>query len=261
MKYMPEIVTTAVSATLAVGLLSLRVANAEDAGFAEHADKNYYWGLGVAGALQRKAYTDIDDDTMVLPLIYFENRWVRFFGGSLDLKLPAPSPIEFSLAARYSRDGYEASDSRFLAGMEEREGSAWVGAAAKWSNPIADVSIEWVADPMSNSEGQQVKLELAHGFAAGKFEFTPHAGATWMDSKFVDYYYGVTTAEARAGRPQYTGESTTNVEAGLRISYSIPHQSFFVDINAEILGQEIEDSPIVDQSSQGRVVLGYLYVF
>ena len=53
-------------------------------------------------------------------------------GRRVDLKLLPPGPVDLALRLRYEGAGYEASDSPALAGMDERKGGLWAGAALRW---------------------------------------------------------------------------------------------------------------------------------
>lgn len=95
------------------------------------------WGLGIGAGYTTKAYRDFDNKVSPLPLVLYENRYISFFGTTLDAKLPSAGPVSFRLRAKYSMDGYEAKDSPFLSGMEERKGGCgWVarrsGEAISW---------------------------------------------------------------------------------------------------------------------------------
>ncbi len=46
------------------------------------------WGLGAGISFKKKAYRDVDTDTTTIPLLTYENDWVRFAGPTVDLKLP-----------------------------------------------------------------------------------------------------------------------------------------------------------------------------
>lgn len=247
---------------LVVAAFSLRPAWAQEAR-ATPEDGASQWGLGVGVGTERKPYRDIGTETRVLPLISFENRWVSFLGANLDLKLPSAGPVSFRLRARYALgDGYEASDSPFLAGMEERKGSLWLGGAVMWRTDFANLSAELLGDASGNSKGTRFKLGIDRRFQYGAFDFTPRLAANWMDRKYVAYYYGVNASEVRADRPLYEGDATVNVEAGLRIGYALaPKQSIFLDLSTTRLGSNIKDSPLVDRSSQTGVRVGYLYRF
>ena len=220
------------------------------------------WGLGLAVGAERSPYRGFDNKTRLLPLLSYENKWVSLFGLGADLKLPSAGPVSFRLRARYSMDGYEASDSPFLAGMEERKDGIWLGGAAVWRNDVANLSAELLGDASGNSKGTKFKLMLDRRFQAGGFDITPRLAATRLDDKYVAYYYGVNVAEVRASRPFYQGSSAVNLEAGMRVGYAIaPRQSIFLDLSTTRLGSSIKDSPLVDRSSQSSVRVGYLYRF
>jgi outer membrane protein len=231
--------------------------------------RSYSWGLGLGGISQQLSYTGIDRDNIAVPLIYFENRWVQLFGPFLDIKAPGikwSDEQELSFAARiqfFGVNGYEADDAPILNGMAERKSGIFAGPTAKWSNPFVNVTAEWLFDASGESKGQQIKLGLERSFqVGGHFMFTPSATAIWLDDKYADYYYGVRTAEARAGRPAYIAESTMNVEFALRTDYMFdPRQSVFLSLGYTALGSEIKDSPLTDRSGETQVFMGYLYRF
>jgi outer membrane protein len=227
------------------------------------------WGLGIGGISQQKAYAGIDRDNIAIPLIYFENRWVQLLGPWLDLKLPGielGKDQELSFAARtqlFGFDGYEAKDAPILTGMSKRKSGIFSGPSVKWSNPLVDVSAEWLFDVSGNSKGQRVSFGLERQFHVGeRFMITPSATAIWLDQKYANYYYGVRSAEARAGRPAYAVDSTVNAELALRTDYLVDErQMVFLSLEYTALGSEIKDGPLTDRSGETMVFAGYLYRF
>jgi outer membrane scaffolding protein for murein synthesis (MipA/OmpV family) len=198
----------------------------------------------------------------VLPLLFFDNRWIRAAGTGIDLKLPSAGPLSFALRATYSFDGYKPGDAPVLAGMAERKASFWLGATTTWHDPLADVSFELLGDASGHSKGQRAKLAIDHGFVFGSVELRPRVAVDWMDAKYVDYYYGVRAEEATAGRPEYRGKATFDPELGVRARYAFaPHQAAFLDVNSTRLGNEIANSPLVGRRTPTGVSLGYLYRF
>ncbi|MEM0911797.1 MAG: MipA/OmpV family protein, partial [Pseudomonadota bacterium] len=83
-----------------------------------------------------------------------------------------------------------------------------------------------------------------------------------LSDDLVDYYYGVRQSEAILNRPFYLGESTTNVTLGINSNWQWDRQNRFVaNLSVTALGSEIEDSPLIDASTNVQFILGYLYVF
>lgn len=226
------------------------------------------WGLGLAVGSSQEPYKGMDRETRALPLLNYENRWFRFAGLGAEVKLPRlglseTQSIDFRLVGKFNMDGYEAKDSAFLAGMDERKGGFWAGAKATWRSDIAQLSAEWTADASGHSKGQRFALTLEKNFRLGRqLMVTPRVGASWLDKKYVDYYFGVRSHEVLAGRVAHIGTSGTNAELGLRGLYMIdPHHSVFLDLGVTRLAKSIKASPLVDRSNENRVLMGYLYRF
>ena len=252
---------------LAAWALSLLLAGASaraDDDDAKAAPEASRWGLGVGLGTERSLYKGINSKNIGIPLISYENSYVRLFGNTLDVKLPSLGPVRFALRTKVALgEGYKASDSSFLTGMDTRKGSLDIGLAATVPTPYAKLTMEWLADASGNSKGQQLKFGIERPFVWDRrFELTPSLGVTWLDKKYVDYYYGVKPTEATAARPEYLGKATTNVEAALRLGYVIdPHQRVFLEFTETHWGSGITSSPLVDKTTTPGVRFGYLYRF
>jgi MipA family protein len=227
------------------------------------------WGLGLAVVSGQKAYKGVDRETRGLPMLSFENRYVKLSGPNLEVKLPGlqlsdAQRLNFGVVTKlFGGGGYEASDSPFLAGMAERKSSVWAGAKVEWETGLADVKLEWLADASSHSKGQRVVLGLEHKWMLSpSVMLVPQIGAEWVDKKAVDYYYGVRAGEATPGRAAYLGKATVNAELGLTGIYRFDkQQSLMLNVGVKALGKEIKRSPIVDRSTENRMMLGYMYRF
>ncbi|MBB4124975.1 outer membrane scaffolding protein for murein synthesis (MipA/OmpV family) [Xanthomonas translucens] len=221
------------------------------------------WGIGVAGGMQYRVYRDFDDRVRGLPMITYENRWIQVAGPGLDVKLPSVGPVSFRLRGRYAAmEEFDSGDSPYFAGMRDREASFWIGGAAIWRAGFANLSAELLTDAMSNSKGTRATLQIDRRFTAGSIGLTPRLAAEWVDSKYVDYYYGVRSDEAQSWRPAYGGSSSVNTEIGLRVDWQpVPKHTVFLDMGAKRMGSSIRDSPLVEKSTQYGVGLGYLYRF
>ena len=247
-----------------VGILSLgaiaTMAHAQDV--EATGEDSSRWGIGLGAAVIERPYRDYDNETKAIPILYFENRWLDVNGGRIDFKVNESEVLDFRVRARYALDGYETDESDYLQGMEERDDSAWVGAAVIWKNSIAEVSAEYLTDAMDNSGGSRGRVQVERRFGMGRFGLTPRVAAEWVDQKYVAYYYGVLPEEATVDRPFYEGDATVNVEAGVRLDYSpAQRHTFFLDVGTVSLGDEIKQSPLVERSAQTRISAGYLFHF
>lgn len=250
------------STALAMGLCATAIA------VPAAADDTPSWGLGVAAFTTQQAYTGIRREKRALPLLSYENEYVRVFGPGVELKahsvdLGDGQRLDLRLIGRYDFSGYEAGDAPILNGMRERKSGFWAGGKATWRSDVVNLSAELQADVSGKSKGRRAVLGLEKNWRVGEqVILTPRVSAAWVDKKYVDYYYGVAADEVRAGRPAYVGKSGVNAELGLRGTYVIDtHHSVFVDLGVTRLSKKIKDSPLVGRSNENRIGLGYLYGF
>lgn len=250
-------------------LLAGAPADAQALGPSDDDDGESSWGLGIGVANSQKPYAGMDRQTRAVPMIQFQNRYVRIMGPSLEVKLPSlalgeTQTLEFSLTGRRNMGaGYEPDDAPVLAGMAERKGGFWVGAKAEWKTGLLSVSAEASADASGHSKGRKLSLGVSKPWHLGRqFMLMPRLGVTWHDRKHNDYYFGVRDAEARPDRPAYRADAGVNVEAGVNGIYMFDrHHSAMLGVSATRLSTAVKDSPLVDRSSESRVFLGYLYRF
>lgn len=244
-------------------------AHAQGLGPGDDDDGGSSWGLGIGVANSQKPYAGMDRQTRAVPMIQFQNRYVRIMGPGVEVKLPSLAlgdtrTLEFSLTGRRNMGaGYEPGDAPVLAGMAERKGGFWAGAKVEWKTDLLNISAEGSADASGHSKGRKFSLGVSKPWHLGRqFVLMPRLGLTWHDRKHNDYYFGVRDAEARPDRPAYRADAGVNVEAGLNGIYMFDrHHSAMLGVSATRLSTAVKDSPLVDRSSESRVFLGYLYRF
>lgn len=226
------------------------------------------WGLGAGVYSEQKAYIDVDRKNRVVPILTFENQYIRLTGPELAFKLPSYElsnlgRFDFSLVGKLDINDYDESDTRILEGMEDRDGGFWAGARVEWKSSLVDVSAEFVSEVAGDSEGSRFNLGIEKTWHfAENYTFSPRVEVKWHDDKYVDYYYGVQVSEVNADRSFYKGEAAINIEVGARVGYMINQKHFlFLDASVTSLADEIKDSPLVDRSTENNVLLGYIYRF
>ena len=222
------------------------------------------WGLGAGVGLIDKGYAGFDSETKVLPIFYFDNKWIHVAGTDLDIKVGQLGNVAFSAHAKFGvGDVYEESDSYIFEGMENRQSSIWLGSKVEWKNSVVDTSLEILTDATDKSDGQQASLDLSRTFQiTDHLSFEPSININWYSEKYVDYYYGVQAVEAIDGRDEFHGEASVNYGASARFRYAFDkHQSVSLGFKYESFGQEIKDSPLVDKNYSSTVSAFYLYRF
>lgn len=250
-------------------LLSSRLAwadgvnNDADSGFTvlSNATNVTHWGLGAGVGVEPSPYRGDSAKVTPIPLFYIENKWISAFATRLDLKVGQWNGVTLALRGRVGiLEGYRASDAPILNGMPNRNSlTFWYGPVVGWHTGFGTLTGSYL---LGGNKGQQASVEFKKAFELGKWTIEPHADATWYADKYVDYYYGVTSSEARAGRPAYNGSSTVNTSIGTRVAYQVaPRQSLSLDVQVTHLGSGISDSPLVGKRFIPAVRVGYLYQF
>jgi MipA family protein len=156
------------------------------------------------------------------------------------------------------RLGFHANDGERLAGMATRRGSISGGPTFDWQSGANALSLAYFFDLSSASNG---------GYADFLFNRTFVHDARWdvswtvelsrLDSKVVDYYFGVPPSEATATRPAYQPGATTNVTLWITGQYNLTKRAALMfGANATRLGPAAADSPIVERRFAPLVYLG-----
>lgn len=254
-------VTRSLAAAIALLCLPLTAQASDD-------EQESSWGLGLGVMSSQKAYTDMDRDTKVIPFISYENEYIEVLGPNLKYKLPGfelndANKFNFNLVGEYDFSDNDPDETPILNGMEERDGGFWVGAQVEWQNEFVNVSLEFLTEAAGDSDGSMFNLGFERTWTIGeRYMLTPRVVLSRVDKNYVDYYYGVRADEVRSDRAFYQGEAGLNTEIGLRAMYMFDrNQMLMLDLAVTSLASEIKDSPLVDSSTESRVILGYIYRF
>lgn len=220
------------------------------------------WSLGLGVISSPRPYVGADNQTRAIPVLDLEYERFYFRGILAGFQLIDSGRFSLDVIGRGQFAGYEADDSSFLAGMEERRETIELGLSAAWQLGAFELEATVAADALGRSEGTQASLELTWSkvFGRGKGGLFPSIGAIWQDADFIDYYAGVRPEEARLGRPAFEGSSALNIGAGLRGFFKVADRARIVGlVRAERLASEYEESPIIDSrwGYFGLVALAY----
>ncbi|WP_353572467.1 MipA/OmpV family protein [Candidatus Albibeggiatoa sp. nov. BB20] len=225
------------------------------------ADEPSIYRVGAIALWNTEVYQGTGSEARLLPALYLKSsRWEFNFK---ELKYSLIDTKQFKLSPILSLDmnGYDADDSPVLTGMEDRDFSVGLGLAAKVKLGLFDVNASIQQDISNNSDGlladlslgmtRPITRQLIAGFKVG---------ATYQDSDYSNYYYGVLPSEARDSRPAYELDNTINPYVQVNAIYRL---NKVWSLNSAIiytqLDSEIEDSPIVGNGNEMTILLGITY--
>lgn len=216
--------------------------------------------VGAGAVISSKPYKGVDPKIYPVPMFGYEGErlYLRGVGGGYRLFRKGGWSLGPVLQPRF--DGYESDDSSDLAGMEDRDWTVDGGVGLSWLTDYGLIGLSWVTDLFGKHDGQEVELSYTALFSKGGFDFIPSVGLRYKTDNLVDYYYGVKSDEARAGRPSYEADAATDPFVRVAVRRKLVGKwSLLGAVQYEWFDSEIKDSPIVDQSQDVSFVAGVLY--
>lgn len=227
-------------------------------------DNRTRYTIGGAVLLDKDGYRGVGSETMIVPGVSIQNKWVNLFGPQLDLRLIGNDQRTWWIGPRieYRFDGYDQDDGAVFQGMASRKGGLFYGLSGSVD---LGARVELEADyvkaarrDMGFDRGAVASLQFSRSYRAGPWTFSPRIGLEYQSDRYVDYYYGVRLGEATAARPAYAGKGTWSPEFGLLVRWQAsPRQFLFANLNYERYAKEIRNSPLINASGIPQAVFGY----
>ena len=240
---------------LAVGLSASAMASASE----------YNAALGLGLGYESGIYKDMDAETNVIPFFLYERGNFFIKGFEAGYKLINNTSFDISVRARLAQEGYDADDSDFLTGMEDRDPAAELGLAATYETGLGKWTVAGWADMSDKHDGFSLDMDWEKSFQLNQnWRIAPHAGISLRSSDLNDYYYGVEAHEVnrKIGRTAYNADSGSIFKAGLSATYIMdPNQMIRFGATFKSYSDEIADSSIVEDDSSLQANIIYVYAF
>jgi outer membrane protein len=234
-------------------------------------DSNSTFLLGPGLVITDKPYTGVDTSVYPIPLMKFVSGRFYISGATAGYRLlasqedaPEANQTGWSLdfIGKYRFDGFDADDSDRLEGMNDRKQTVDVGGEFAVTGNWGEAWMSVVTDSLGEHDGQEIKVGYMKHFIFDKLTLSPGGGLIWQSNNLANYYYGVRSGEARAGRPAYHVGDSTNSFVGLRAEYKADERwTLIAGVQYQFLDSKIRKSPIVDDSFVISVLAGAMYKF
>lgn len=222
--------------------------------------------LGVVGVYSSSPYKGHDDTILPFPLFSYEGERFFFRGAGGGVHVWKGENQEVSIGVSYSGTHFDhkKTDNNRLKRLDDR-----------YSTVTADVyytvqTEEWgqggvkaSQDILSNSEGFTVDVWYKHPLFFGPLVVSPGVGLQWDSEKQTDYYYGISSREARkSGLDKYDADHSVSPYLSLEVNYAITeHWNLVGGGKVTFLSDEIQDSPMVNTSQTYDASFGVVYSF
>lgn len=154
--------------------------------------------------------SDSEDErqTDLVPLYLYEGKYLFARGTAGGVHLLRNEAVELNLYLRYRFQRLDPDSNSYYEGLEERQQSVDAGFELAFRQDWGELSLDWVADVLDQHNGQEARLSYRYRFAWGPWSISPFISWAWQNDNLSNYYFGVSDAEATAGRPAYApGES------------------------------------------------------
>lgn len=217
---------------------------------------------GVGLSVNKEIYKGYNTRTLPLPLIGYKGERLTVYGPFISYKIKTVEKINvaFKLAPRFQ--GFDESDSYIFEGMKGRKHSVDAGFEINYKSSDWNVSISSLFDVLNNSGGYEIKSSIGRMYKFGPVFIEPSISMSLLDSKHVDYYYGVKSSEINKNRVAYIGDSGVNTGLGLSIATPIFFGGFTrVNIEYWQFDSAITNSPLVESNSSASVQLLFTKMF
>ena len=219
-------------------------------------------GLGGAMRTGSARYVGADEDSDLVPLYLYQGRRVFAHGTSFGVHAVKREKFQLDLQAVYRFDLLDPSSSPALEGMAKREQSVDAGISMETHQRWGDVKLAWQADTLSRHNGQELDLSYRYRLDVNRWSLTPFISYILQDDNLTNYYYGVRPEEVTPGRPAYEPGESKLVSWGVNTSYQLTSNvRLFANVAFDSPGQEIVDSPIVEDDLFTKFALGGAYMF
>ncbi len=208
--------------------------------------------------------SDNSDDRALdlVPLYLYEGKYFFARGASGGLHIVNNDDYQLNVMARYRFQHLDPDRNEFYEGLEERRQTLDAGVEFRMSKAWGELAVNWLTDTLDRHNGQQAQVSYRYRFETGRWSISPFITWTYQDKKLTDYYFGVSEAEARVDRPQFSAGSSQWNTFGLNTAWHFSDRIvFFANVAFSGADSNVFDSPLVEESNMSQFFIGGTYTF
>jgi len=220
-------------------------------------------GVGLVGQLNRGAQLgENSNKTSMSPFIYYDGEIIYADFQEISWKMIEQPYYIISPLLSFRFRGYDPGQDIELAGMDDRDSTIEAGARTQLNSKLGLMSFTAVADTLNKHNGYELKASWGTTYMRYRWSFDAAVGISHKSDAMVDYYYGVRPEEATVGRQAYTAGAATNPYLELNLAYMLSRKVILIGgMEFSWLDDAIQDSPIIERSTENAIYSGMLYKF
>lgn len=207
------------------------------------------WSLGGIIAADTNPYIGQGSDIIPLPLVSFRNGPFELSTNGLSYELYRQGPFGFTLGARPRFSGLISTDGPQLDGIDRRV-TGDVALEMRYDIGRLYAGADLRQEFTGEHDGQEARLRFGLRQTVGSVRLDWSAGAAWQSGDLSRYVWGVSDAEARAGRSAYDPGGVLVPFVGLRGMMPLSENwSVLGTLRADFLPDTVTDSPIIEDDT------------
>lgn len=223
------------------------------------------FSAGLGGALITNEYKDMHGSSTLLPLLGYEGEYAYLRGVAAGIHFFRIDWLELNAQISYLPQHFYADDSDDWAirRLDDRYSTLMGGFNGRILSDYGVLNATFSTDLLGYNNGILIEASYAFPVKLGIVDLLPAIGFQWADANYDQYYYGVDHSEARkSGLSYYEPRDSFSPYAQLGATVNFDdHWSAMGSARITFLGEEIHESPMVQQSEKYAFTLGAMYRF
>jgi MipA family protein len=145
--------------------------------------------------------------------------------------------------------------------LRNRRTAGFAGVEYSFSLESVEVQLQYLSEFTGLHHGDEARVTVAKHWGAGRHHIITSLGAVWQSSEVVNYYYGLTPAEADARGP-YVADAAVSALMRLDWNYKLTERwDLRLLASYRQLPDDISASPLINDNKVITVFVGGVYHF
>lgn len=220
--------------------------------------------IGINAVVTQSAYETDGSTVEVLPSAFFDNNRLYARGNQFGVYAINDGSNQLSAYVQTNGTAFDPSDAKNgLNKLDERKKTIVAGAEYLKITPFGGFRVQAAHDVVGDSKGNIARLNYVAKYNNDRLTLYPTVGLEWHDSKYNNYYYGVSKKEsAHSGVASYQPSNSIHPYVAVSAHYDINDRfTGFAYQSLSYLTDEQYDSPMIDSHTESKTALGLLYKF
>ena len=225
--------------------------------------KEHELQLGLAMVNSQSIYLGGENQTKIFPAIDYQYKRFYFQAGDLGFNLIDEKKweVDFGLGVNLIGDT-ERGDSQALKNLPDLSLPLNAFLSAQYITPIGLFKIKHNHEINNKHNGNSSSISYSAPIFKGKWLILPQVSYDYYSAEVVNYFFGINPIDATSEIPTYQTGSANTVSLSVLALFEMNDKwSFVSNIKNEFVGDEISDSPIVDDDQRLSIFAGFLYKF